>query len=365
MEFYNLSDRKRNLNNLQYKEGYELSFWLSEMDVLPPKVILDNMNKLYYSGLGYSFIDNNFVYSIKYWFSKYFQTELLYDTIVYSPSVLFTLRIFLSILEILDDEVVVLTPSFGEYSKILDINKIQKVDIETNWLDELKYLDFKAILICNPNNPSGKIFSYEELEQLTSLCFTKNAWIISDEVYMDYCFMDDFTPISKLGYEKVISLHSIGKTFNISGITGSYFISNDRYMLETLKAYIISNGLANPNALYITLVKSLYSSSTHEWLEEIRSLIYSNYCILIDIIDNSYQPSILEGTYCVTINYEKLGITEKEFKAYLSENNMKVMFSSKFILKSSSYFFRLNLACSPEKLIRGIQILNNFCKERK
>lgn len=109
------------------------------------------------------------------------------------------------------------------------------------------------------------------------------------------------------------SFHCIqlGKLFNISGITGSYFISNDRYMLETLKAYIISNGLANPNALYITLVKSLYSSSTHEWLEEIRSLIYSNYCILIDIIDNSYQLPILEGTYCVTINYEKLGITEK------------------------------------------------------
>ena len=364
MEFYNLSDRMRNLNNLQYKEGHELSFWLSEMDVLPPKEILDTTNDLFYSGLGYSLVDNLFGSSIKFWFSKYFRTKLSDYTIAYSPGVLFTIRAVLNILEIRDEDLVVLTPTFGEYSKVLNINKVQKVDMKKDWLEELRYLDFKTVLICNPNNPSGKIFTLDELNQLISICFSKNAWVISDEVYMDFCFGADFTPLSKLGYERIISLHSIGKTFNISGIIGSYFISNDECMVEAVKGYIDSHGLSNPNAIYIALTRSLYSSSTHDWLEEIMRLIYSNYRILIDSIDNCYQPSILEGTYCVTVNYEKLGKSEKELKDYLLENGMKVMFSNKFIQKSSSLFFRFNLACSPEKLIRGIAILNNFSREK-
>ncbi|EOZ1943011.1 aminotransferase class I/II-fold pyridoxal phosphate-dependent enzyme, partial [Shigella dysenteriae] len=97
-----------------------------------------------------------------------------------------------------------------------------------NWQEfELKIKSAKMVLLCNPHNPTGTVWSEDDLHRIAACCARHNIWLCSDEIHSDFVFNHSFTSTLTIKDDKVVVFNSISKTFNVPALTGSYMISTD------------------------------------------------------------------------------------------------------------------------------------------
>lgn len=337
------------------------------MDILPPHELISAINKQWERGFGYGYLYNDFYESIIEWHLKHFNLSLSKSSIIYAPNVLFSIKNVINILNIQETELLFARPFYSGYTNIFDFSKVKTVDLSMedinyqDWLIRLKETEnVKAIIICNPHNPTGKILDFQILNQLVKHCKSNDIWILSDEIHMDFSYKK-FIPLVSFDFDKIVSFHSIGKTFNVSGISGSYILNKSKVFQQKFQLSLKKNGLDNPDVLNLILTKVAYKECDY-WLDAVKKHIYSNIIFLRSHLDKNYVFEIPDATYSAWINYSKLNITEEGLKKYLFENGMKVMLGSKFGCNGKERWFRMNLSCNRQKLMKGIQILNDIPK---
>lgn len=172
-----------------------------------------------------------------------------YDvTVDYDTEILITagskIGIYMSIMAVINpgDEVIIHEPawvSFPEQVKLCQGIPVQVPYNETVF-DFEKYITKKTkmIIINNPNNPTGKVFSLEELSHLYTLAEKHDLFVLSDEAYSDFLLNEDeFVSFANLDIEKrhSIIVNSMSKNFGISGWRIGYIITNKRFINQILK----------------------------------------------------------------------------------------------------------------------------------
>jgi cystathionine beta-lyase len=358
-------EQRKNGLSLQYNtknnQEYPLSFWLSDMDIQPPKEFLDAILQQYSRSLGYSFVYKGYYDAIIDWYQKRYNALINEKQISYSPSVLYSLNAAVEILKIKTDEIAIFKPYYSGYKNLFDIEKMHVINLDSNWNIELnKIVNLKVIILCNPHNPTGKVVNEIALKKLINFCKSNNVWVFSDEIHADFSRVP-FTPSVVTNYSKIVSFHSIGKSFNVSGVVGSYILSNNLELLEKFKKRLEKNGLSNPNTLNLRLTEVAYTSGVY-WLDLVKKQVEDNIRYLRENLNCKYIFEDPDGIYSVWINYNNLQISELELKKELSRSKMKVMLGSKFGCNDTEKYFRLNIACDLEKLGLGVSILNAIAK---
>lgn len=132
------------------------------------------------------------------------------------------------------------------------------------------------MLLCNPHNPTGTVWSEEELHKIAASCTRHNVWLCSDEIHSDFVFNRSFTSALKIKKEKVVVFNSISKTFNVPALTGSYMISTDdnfNHKFRTISRY--RDFVNSPSVLNIIATIIAYNEC-EGWLKSLKAHIASN-----------------------------------------------------------------------------------------
>jgi len=341
-------------------------FTISDMDFRSPKEIIEKIiSRAEHGVFGYSrWNHGDYKGSIKNWFFKRCDTIIEEEWISYSPSVLYSITLLLEKILEINGKVMTHTPKYDGFTKLLkpyDLFEIQLKEDEsgryfTNFskIEEGFKQGVKVFLLCSPQNPTGKVWSIEELTTLIKLCIKYDVYLISDEIHMDVV-RKKHTPVLKLDTLRSIIVSSPSKTFNIPALGGSYVIIPQKDIRKKFIDHIKNiDGVSTAGIFAVLSTITAYNQCEY-WVEELNKYIYKNFELVKEEL-NGYmglKVNIPEATYLMWIDFKETGLKTDEFQERLIKKGKVAIMSGD--IYGDPYKIRFNVGCSRKKLIKGIK----------
>ena len=352
-----------------------LPFSISDTDFLCPEPIMGVLKKrIEHALFGYTrWNHEDFKSAIQKWYLSRFQTEVNGDSIVYSPAVIYTVSKLIAILSNPGDGIIINTPNYDAFFKMIKAHDRIMLPNELLYENENYVIDFKDLevklshpkakvfILCSPHNPTGRVWTAEELKKILDLCEKYNVFIISDEIHMDILRKGKrHIPITKAAknLDNVCICTSASKTFNTPGLGGSYaIIPNEKIRERFLIALKEEDGLSSASNLGMLALMTAYEDC-NDWMNELNEYLDGNMKRIKEFFLENYPEiefSIPESTYLAWFDVAPLGYSMDELQqALIHRGKVAIMPGVTYGLNNESYL-RLNAGCSRSKLEEGLK----------
>ncbi|HID3970889.1 TPA: MalY/PatB family protein [Enterobacter cloacae] len=352
-----------------------LPFTISDMDFATAPCIIEALHQRIDHGVfGYSRWKNDeFLAAVSHWFRQRFNSRIETETVVYGPSVIYMVSELIRLWSMPGDGVVVHTPAYDAFYKAIEGNARHVVPVAmekqaTGWQGNMAALEAalakpenKILLLCSPQNPTGKVWTREELTHMAELCARYDVAVISDEIHMDMVWGDHrHTPWNTVARGKWALLTSGSKSFNIPALTGAYGLIGDE---ESRNAYLGAlkgrDGLSSPSVLALTAHIAAYQQG-EPWLAALREYLEENLKFIAREMNSAFPPlnwTPPEATYLAWIDLRPLNIDDRALQKVLIEQQKVAIMPGYTYGNEGNGFIRLNAGCPHSKLERGVQRL--------
>ena len=354
-----------------------LPFTISDMDFATAPCIIEALNqRLMHGVFGYSRWKNDeFLAAIAHWFSTQHYTAIDPQSVVYGPSVIYMVSELIRQWSETGEGVVIHTPAYDAFYKAIEGNQrtVMPVALEKQpdgWFCDMGKLEAvlakpecKIMLLCSPQNPTGKVWTCDELEIMADLCERHGVRVISDEIHMDMVWGEQpHIPWSNVARGDWALLTSGSKSFNIPALTGAYGIienssSRDAY-LSALKG---RDGLSSPSVLALIAHIAAYQQGA-PWLDALRVYLKDNLTYISDKMNAAFPElnwQIPQSTYLAWLDLRPLNIDDNALQKALIEQEKVAIMPGYTYGEEGRGFVRLNAGCPRSKLEKGVAGLIN------
>lgn len=354
-----------------------LPFTISDMDFATAPCIIEALNqRLIHGVFGYSRWKNDeFLAAIAHWFSTQHYTAIDPQSVVYGPSVIYMVSELIRQWSETGEGVVIHTPAYDAFYKAIEGNQrtVMPVALEKQpdgWFCDMGKLEAvlakpecKIMLLCSPQNPTGKVWTCDELEIMADLCERHGVRVISDEIHMDMVWGEQpHIPWSNVARGDWALLTSGSKSFNIPALTGAYGIienssSRDAY-LSALKG---RDGLSSPSVLALTAHIAAYQQGA-PWLDALCVYLKDNLTYIADKMNAAFPElnwQIPQSTYLAWLDLRPLNIDDNALQKALIEQEKIAIMPGYTYGEEGRGFVRLNAGCPRSKLEKGVAGLIN------
>jgi len=352
-----------------------LPFTISDMDFATAPCIIDALNQRISHGVfGYSRWKNDeFLAAVAHWFQQRFHSQIDTNTLVYGPSVIYMVSELIRVWSKPGDGIVVHTPAYDAFYNAVQGNdrNVVPVAMQKNaagWECDMASLEAALakpentiLLLCSPQNPTGKVWTRDELNTMAELCARYDVAVISDEIHMDMVWGDhQHTPWNEVARSKWALLTSGSKSFNIPALTGAYgLIGDDESRASYLNALKGRDGLSSPSVLALTAHIAAYQQG-EPWLDALRAYLEANLRYVAEQLNAAFpqlnwQPP--EATYLAWIDLSALGIDDKALQNVLIEQQKVAIMPGYTYGVEGNGYVRLNAGCPRSKLEQGVERL--------
>ena len=347
-----------------------LPLWVADMDYIPPKevreAVLDYSKSAYF---GYGLLNNEIYETIQSWVEKYYGFTVNQEEIVLSAGVISAMEAYMAAYMNSGDNFITFTPVYPPFLRLTACRDIEvkevalknlgnHYEIDWNLLEASIDIRTKFIVLSNPHNPSGNIWTREELSKILKLAEKYDLRICSDEIWADFIFDDaDFNSFYSLGektYKRVACFFAPSKTFNIAGLNFSYSIIKDKQVRENMKK-VNKAMFSNTNIIGVQATIAAYKYG-EKWFEEVKNKIRTNYYLVKDFFKKNYKNLIVfptNSTYLLWIDCSALG--EKNVYKYFLEKAKLAFRSAHDFGSGNEQFIRINLSCEKETILEALK----------
>ena len=348
-----------------------LPLWVADMDFKAPQPIIDKLVQTAEYGIfGYSILPPSFFESVLSWFKRRYGWDIDKKWLSQTPGVIPALDVAVNAFCNSGDKVIVQNPVYYPFYPVIENNgcrillnplKLSNNQYTMDFEDlEKKVKDPRAkmIILCNPHNPIGRVWTKEELEQLGEICIKNEILIISDDVHCDLIFpgykYTSFATINDEFVQNSITCTSTSKTFNLAGLKISNIVIPNQKLRQTFKNTQANLGVGGPNLFAVAAMEVAYSHETCEnWLDDLLQYLKGNLNFLKDFIKEKLpQIKVIEteGTYLVWLDFRELGLEPKELEKFM-RGKAKVALDEGYIFgQGGEGFERINIAC-PKSIL--------------
>ena len=360
--------------------GEVLPMWIADMDFKSAPAILNALQKRVDHGIfGYTEIPDAFYDAITRWWKRRYDFNLDKEWLIPVSGVIPALSAAIQSLSKKGDHVLVQSPVYNHFYSSIENNGRIAVDNNLLYHNGKYSIDFedlaqkaadpkaKILIICNPHNPVGRVWTKEELQHVGNICLEHNVVIISDEIHADLVFEGHIhIPFASLGEKyslNSVTLSSPTKSFNFAGLQVGYFFTQNEQFRKAIQSSFKLMGVELLNLFGITALIAAYEES-EQWLDALKEYLQENYLFLTQFI-NSNLPQIkvtpLEATYLVWLDCTALGKTADELSHQLLEEQKLWINSGTMYGAAGEGFLRINIATPKvllqtglEKLLKGL-----------
>ena len=357
----------------RFGEKNLLPFTISDTDFkVPATVEAALIKRMQHPVFGYTrWNHNEFKQAVCKWYSERFNSMIKSDWLVYSPSVMYSVKQLVTLLSEPGDGIIIQTPAYDAFYKMIKENK-RKIVPNALIYDAKSYrIDFeeltrlmaqpenKVLLLCSPHNPTGRVWQKDELQRIIELAKTHDVFIISDEIHMDIVRKRQrHQPIIDLLQENVALVTSGSKTFNFPGLIYSYGIIPDPKLRERFLTQLKeADGLSSTSIFGMTATIAAYDNES-KWVDQLNDYLDGNIAYVIAYLQEHHPELVVtksEATYLMWIDCTALGLTMVQLQQRMIRKGKVAIMSGEIYGKEGRNFLRLNIGCSREKLIDGLK----------
>lgn len=376
---FGLLAQRKNTNCCKYDEfDSSLPMWVADMDFLMAPKIKEAIQKdLDIGAIGYSLIPNAFFDVFVNLYHKRYQTSFVRDDMVYVSGVVASIDSMIKLLTKEGDNIVMLSPIYHTfYHCIQNFNRValtselvlEGEEYHINWSDlEEKFSrdNSKLMILCNPHNPVGKIFSKEELEHIDQLASKHNVLVISDEIHGLITNPGlKYLPYDNVAKGEHVTCLATSKAFNLAGLQSAVVVCHNKELRDRLQTAFYADDIGEPNFFAVNAnIAALRDSE--DWLDEMNEYVYQNKLAFADYIDKhipQVKSFITEATYMVWVDVRKVTNDSKKFNEELNKQTGLYVSPGAQFGNGGEGFLRINLATSLSNVLDAAKRLETFIK---
>lgn len=354
-----------------------LPLWIADMDFQPPPAVINALTQAAQTGvMGYSIPTPNYVKAVQAWQTKRFGWTPQPEWILQTPGVVTALNIAIQTFSNPGDSVLIQPPVYVHFREDvlanerrvvyapLQLNADGRYHFDAATFESAIEKNTKIFILCNPHNPTGNIWSEQDLRTMSDICNKHNILVISDEIHQDLIFNRDkkhFT-YAKLGdtfANNCIVCTAPSKTFNIAGLQISNIFIPNPEIREAFTRQTIKNGINLVNVLGLVACEAAYAQG-EEWLESALDYIKSNHDYLVQEI-NTHLPQLkvtpTDSLFLAWVDFRSLNMSPQELMTFLT-TKAKVWFDDGVKFSQEGHgFMRVNVGCPRSTLKEAINRL--------
>lgn len=379
---YNFDEVVERHNTMSLKWDQEpsadvLPMWVADMDFRTAPEIVDALRRRVDHGVfGYTKPSERYYEAIINWFESRHGWKIERDHILYTIGVVPAVSAVIKALCRKDEKVLVMTPVYNCFFSSIRNNGCQLAAAPLKYSESDGYTidyetleaqaaesDVTMLLLCNPHNPSGRVWTVDELKRVGEICQRHGVKIVSDEIHCELTFDGHrYTPMATL-FPDCITCVSPSKAFNIAGLQNAIIVCPDAEERAAIDRAININEICDVNPLGITAVIAAYEQGA-PWLEALKSYIYENYLTVKRFLQDELPMltmAPLEGTYLLWIDITALGITSQELSDLIKRHGLHLNPGTMYGPEGEG-FIRLNVACPQSLLKEGLRRIKEAVK---
>lgn len=358
-----------------------LPMWIADMDfpAFPP--ITEAIMKIAEQGhYGYNTIPSEFYDAIIFWWKNRHRCKIEKDWILPSTGVIAGISTVMNVLTVPGDEIIIQTPVYNHFYNVIKGSRCIAVENELIYEDGAYRIDFddlerkaisgkaKILLLCNPHNPIGRVWSEEELQKIASICTRHGVYVVSDEIHSDLLAPGkqhvSFLSVATDEHHPSIICSAASKTFNLSGLHAAYLFVANKVLRKKIQTQLWAQGAGTPGLMACEASTVSYMQG-EEWVAELNDYLHGNYCFLKTFFAahlNKLKVLPLEATYLVWLDCTQTGMKSKELSDLLLKKEKLWLNPGDMYGAAGEGFLRINIACSRAILQDGLNRLKNALK---
>ena len=363
-----------------FEEG-TLPLWVADMDFKAAPAVLEALRKRLEHGVfGYELVPQSYYDAVSNWFDRRHGWKgITKEQLIPTTGVIAAYSACIKAMSRSGDNVIVQTPCYNAFFPAIRNNGCRELcnsliyknnTYRINWEDlERKAADPKTtvMLLCNPQNPAGRVWTREELERIGNICLKNGVFVISDEIHCELTYPGhDYTPFATMPDEMVrhsASCISPTKAFNVAGIQIANIFAAEPEVRRRIDRAINDNECCDVNVFGCTALEAAYNES-EQWLDALRAYLFENAKTVYRFLQEEL-PAVsalpLEGTYLMWLNCSAArhagepveGFSER-FADHLRRNAGLVLSTGTIYGADAEGFERLNIACPRATLTAAL-----------
>ena len=372
---FSVAPKRRNTASLKWdlaKDDEVIPLWVADMDFTTAPSILQALDERVKHGVfGYELLPDSWYQSIIAWQKARNGLEIKKEEIIPVPAIIPAVSATLQALFQGGEQGIMQTPAYNcfyscirnsclELSKNPLIQGKERYEIDFGDLEEkLSHERARVLLLCNPHNPTGRIWTENELKQIGDLCIKYDITVLSDEIHSDLrpqsSVFTSFATLSSELAERTVTFNSASKAFNLAGLQCAYIIVKDPLKRRRIDRRVNINEVCDLNIMGATAMQSAYESGL-PWLLSLNGYIRDNIDFVCDFLKKELPKTVCfkpEATYLMWIDFRAYGKSSKQLYKDFIKSKVMLSLGTEYGSEGEG-FMRLNVACPRELLKQGL-----------
>lgn len=348
-----------------------IPLWVADMDFRTAQPIIDACVAKAQEGIwGYTSRPDSYFEAVQQWEQRRKGWTPEISRMSWSLGVVPSLSAIVKLFSGENDKILIQTPVYSEFYDVVETWGREVVEnplAEKNGSWDIDFDDFaekvkqcRIFLLCNPQNPVGRVWEPEQLRKMAELCRESGTLLVSDEIHSDLLFHGKrHTPVASLSPEiaaNTITCLSATKTFNLAGLQASTTVFPNAEMKRTFERYWGHMDIHRNNAFSSVAVEAAYREG-EEWLEQLLPYISANFDYIRDYCAKNIpqiKPNCPDATYLMWLDCRELGMTNEELRDFFIHKAKLGLNEGCTFGRSLSGFMRLNAACPRATLEKAM-----------
>ena len=360
-----------------------LPLWVADMDFATPPFILDAIRRrCEHPILGYTEKPESYYQAIIGWVKRRYGMEVSKEQLNYVPGIVAGLGMALNCFTAPGDKVMIMPPVYHPFAWLVQRNGRRLVECPLKLENGTYRMDLdlfrrsikgvRVLILCNPHNPGGVVWTKEELEALADVCAEDNVIVFSDEIHADLTLPPHrhvpFAMISEHARNNSVTFMAPSKAFNMPGMAASHTVIYNEGLRKRFVAYLDAGELDMGHVLAYPAVEAAYTQGD-EWLEQCLAYVQAN----IDYVEAYLQenlPAIQamrpQASYLVWLDCRKLGLSQEALVDFFVSGARLALNDGAMFGKEGEGFMRMNVGCPRSILEQAMKQLkeayDNLCR---
>ena len=346
-----------------------LPLWVADMDFKTSSYVEDALIERVKHGIfGYSEVQEEYFHAVAGWMSRRHGWKVKQGWLIKTPGVVFALAMAVKAFTEAGDCVLIQQPVYYPFSEVIEDNKRIIVSNDLYLGEDNRYhIDFddferkiaahriKLFLLCNPHNPSGRVFTKEELTRMGDICLKYGVIVVSDEIHNDFVFRGEHTVFAsvKKEYEEIaVICTSPSKTFNLASMLVSNIFIPNKHLKRRFRREGDAAGISQLSVLGLAATRAAYEYGD-EWYEKMLGYVRENISYVKQYVhENLPGVNVVEGegTYLVWLDFRESGVEAEELDRRIIQDAKLWLDSGKIFGAAGKGFQRINVA-APRKIV--------------
>ncbi len=352
-----------------------IPLWVADMDFLSPPAITEAIIERAKHGLfGYTCPSREYYSSIINWVKRSHGWTIDQQWISFIPGIVKGIAFVLDCFSTQEDHIIIQPPVYHPFRIIPTLHQrkvitnplvLEAGQYKMDLADLKKCIDSstKILILCNPHNPGGRVWTRQELVDLAEVCYDNGILVISDEIHSDLAFGDNkhipFASVSDKAAQNSITFMAPSKTFNIAGIVSSYSIIPNDKIRTKFHNYLRSSELEEGHIFAYIAAQAAYEKG-EEWLTEAKEYIWGNILFVEEFMKaNIPQIKVMipEASFLVWLDCKELNLSQKDLVSLFIKEAKLALNDGVMFGKEGEGYMRLNVG-SPRSILE--KALNNL-----